>query len=117
MNEGLNKNEYNPKLGEANRYTNSLVSNPELAKKINEEALNIVRHNMSLLEKLEADPNIFNSHDPIAGSRWVGHYLMEDVPKSIAELYGVIQPEYIDNIPKEITDFIKRIRNFGDKTK
>lgn len=112
MNEGQNKNEYSPRLGETNRYLNAPF---EFKEKINKEAVEKVKFVEPLLEKLEANPRVFCFHDPIAGSRWIGHYLMEDMPRKMEELYGTVELEYVKGVPGEVLAFIMRIKNFKEK--
>ena len=52
--QGENKmtNQYNPKLGDVNRYENAKRLNRELADKINQEALSIVKTAEYILKKL-----------------------------------------------------------------
>ena len=113
MPEGLDKNEYNPKLGDANRYENSRFSNKELAEKINQEVLSMVKTDMPVLEKLEKNPGMKDFHDPITGSKWAGEYLLDE-HKKILELYGVtgvssLEEPHASGVPREVVSFLKRI--------
>jgi len=113
MNEGLKKDEYNPKPGDANRYENARHNNKELAEKINGEALSIVNIAMPVLEKLQKNPNMKNFHDPITEGKWIGDYL-QDKSQEILNLYGVngvsdLEEPHATGVPKEIGYFLTRV--------
>jgi hypothetical protein len=107
------KKEYNPKLGDANRYENARGLNKELAEKINGEALSIVNTAMSVLEKLEKKPELKNFHDPITEGKWIGDYL-KDKSKEILDLYGVsgasgLEEPHATGVPREVPYFLTRV--------
>lgn len=110
------KEEYNPKVGDANRYENALMLNKELAKKINEEAQAKVQNALKVLDLLEKNPEMANYHSEISGSRWNIHYL-RDALKELEALYGTIQLEHLNEragvkIPGNVVDFEKRFHHF-----
>ncbi|MDP2672437.1 MAG: hypothetical protein Q8O84_01350 [Nanoarchaeota archaeon] len=107
-------NEYNPKLGDANRYENARTFNRNLAEKINQEALSIVKTAMPVLEKVELNPQNKYFHDAIAGSMWMGHYLQDKNTEILRDLYGmscINSLEKATNVPQEILSFINRTKN------
>lgn len=103
------KKEYQPRLGDANRYENSLVNNYELAEQINQEAQALAKRSMAVIEELESNPEKANFHSPVSGSRWNSHYL-DDVSEELNELYGTSDPERLNGVPSEVLTFIKRYK-------
>ena len=105
---------YNPKLGDANRYENATRLNKSLAEEINQEALRILRTATPILKKVEADPQNKYFHDPIAGSRWMGHYLQDENKRILDKLYGMACVNTLEkavDVPLEVVSFIKRTEN------
>ena len=112
-----NTNEkYNPKLGDANRYENALYLNKELANKINQNALEIVRTAEPILKRVEENPQNKYFHDPITEGKWMGHYLIDTNKQILYELYGMAcinTLERVVNVPKEVISFINKTKNLN----
>jgi|SRR3989344_6907266 len=109
-------NIYAPKLGDANRYENARIFNINLAKKINQEALSIVKTAMPVLEKVESNSQNKYFHDPIAGSMWMGHYLQEENKKILREIYGmscINTLEKAAGVPLGVISFVNRTKNIA----
>lgn len=107
---------YNPKLGDANRYENAIYSNKDLAEKINKEALGIVRRGNLILEKVEANPQNKNFHDPITGGRHMGYYLSDAHNIILRDLYGIScinSLEKIPGVPEEVINFINKTKDYS----
>lgn len=105
---------YNPKLGDANRYENALYRNKELADKINQEALSIVKQAEPILKKIEENPQNRYFHNPISEGKWMGHYLMDKNKEILYELYGMTCVKTLEravNVPKEVLSFINKTKN------
>lgn len=108
------KEEYNPGIGDANRYENAQTLNRKLAEEINQEAKNLVSAASKVLLELEHNPEKANFHSAISGNRWNIHYL-DDVHKELQSLYGVFQFDKLINIPNEVNSFVERYNNFKYK--
>ena len=107
-------NQYNPKLGDVNRYENAKRLNRELADKINQEALSIVKTAEYILKKVESNPQMRYFHDPVAGSKWMGHYLQDENKRILYDLYGMACRNKLERaigVPREVLSFINRTKN------
>ena len=109
---------YAPKLGDANRYENALYFNKDLADKINQEALSIVRTAEPILKKVEANPQNKYFHDPVLSklgdSRWNGHFLQDENKRILYDLYGMSCVNTLENaigVPKEVILFVNKTKN------
>ncbi len=108
------KDKYNPRFGDANRYENAQTLNRKLAEEINQEAKNLVLRSLVVLEDLENNPEKANFHSDISGRRWNIHYL-DDAHKELQSLYGVYQFDKLSNVPDEVISFVKRFNSFKYK--
>jgi len=110
------KEEYNPAIGDANRYENALRINTKLAEKINEEAFNLAKSALIVLAKIEKNPMEENLHSEISGKRWNIHYL-QDVKKELLDLYGVSETtvNFLRDIPKEVVHFFNSFNELEER--
>lgn len=106
----VKKEEYNPKLGETNRFINGPK---EFQDKVNEEALSLVRRTLPLLEKIEKQPELARFHDPMAGDQHAIDYLNDVYWKKFEALYGS-QVQHTEGVPGEVVSLLERIKKAMD---
>jgi uncharacterized radical SAM superfamily Fe-S cluster-containing enzyme len=109
----VEKGEYDPQLGEANRYDNATRINSELAEKINKNALSLVNYTETILIEVENDPGKKNVHSKISGNRWNIDFIRDQFSK-LHDLYGDSDLESLKRKRKEIPD---KVINFEERVK
>ena len=107
--ENIEKKAYEPKLGDANRYSNAMGLNPSFAEHINQEALYVVQNAESVLEKIKQNPEMKNFHDSKCGSQYMGEWLRDQKSHILQKIYGVAQLDGLKGVPSEVENFVKDV--------